>query len=553
VGKEINPCIMSKKLSANIVDLHLKEIYFADIEVVDGTIAKIKRQDQEKKDFPYILPGFVDAHVHIESSMLVPTKFGEQALKHGTVATVSDPHEIANVLGKEGVAYMVENAQHTPLKIYFGVPSCVPATGFETAGASLSAQEIGELFDEYDLLYLSEMMNYPGVIYNDSDVLSKLEEAKKRGKKIDGHAPGIHGADIVNYFSKGITTDHECFSLDEALEKAAFGVHILIREGSAAKNYEALKPLFHSHPSQLMFCSDDKHPDDLIQGHINLLVKRALQDGFDYFDVLKAASLNPVMHYGLNVGLLRPGDPADFILVDDPYNLQILQTWINGSPVWPQDALYLDSARQIAIVNQFQCDPIKPDCLKLTLNDSLVKVIQALDGELITKKVEIQLKNAVSGISIHQDVLKLVVLNRYRNSAPAIALIKGFGLSRGALASTVAHDCHNIIAVGTTDEEIANAINLLIEHRGGITANDGENALVLSLPIAGLMSDKSCHEVAHVYQKLDQMAKKMGSDLRAPYMTLSFMALLVIPELKLSDLGLFDGSNFAFTSLQEKR
>lgn len=545
------PLMTTKTLIANLIDLHTCSIYLAEMTVKDGKIHSLVRKGEESSEHPYLLPGFVDAHVHIESSMLVPSKFGEQALRHGTVATISDPHEIANVMGNEGISFMVENAKNTALKIYFGVPSCVPATKFETSGATLTAEDIGELFDRYDLLYLSEMMNYPGVISRDPDVMAKIAEAKKRGKKIDGHAPGLRGQEMVEYFSHGISTDHECYTLDEAIGKANVGVNILIREGSAAKNYEALKTLLLSHPSQVMFCSDDKHPDDLYIGHINLLVKRAIQDGFDLFHVLRAASLNPVRHYGLDVGLLSMGDPTDFIVIDNLSDFTVLQTWIEGEQVWPNPMANLNSF-QIPLVNKFDAVHVEPTQLQLRLrSDAAVKVIHAIDGELITERVSLASPASENGINVEEDILKLVVVNRYHFAKPAIALIKGFGLKRGALASTVAHDCHNIIAVGTEDELIAQAINTVVDCKGGIAAVDYDKQLVLPLSIAGLMSDKSCAEVAHAYQSLDRMAKDMGSTLQAPYMTLSFMALLVIPKIKLSDLGLFDGLNFQFLTLQD--
>jgi len=540
-------------VTGKLVDIRKRSIYSAEIKVVDGVIASITPMGEDDIDDGYLLPGFIDAHIHIESSMLVPTEFALIALKHGTVATVSDPHEIANVLGVSGVEYMVRNAAQSPLKFTFGAPSCVPATNFETAGAQISAEDIAYMFDELGLTYLSEMMNYPGVIYDDPDVMRKIAVARERNVPIDGHAPGLRGEGLLKYASAGITTDHECFTYEEAKEKLDIGMKVIIREGSAAKNYPALHPLIADYASSLMFCSDDKHPDDLLLGHINSLVARAVQDGYDLYDVLQMACINPVEHYRLPVGGLKVGDPADFIRVYDLESFKVKDSWIDGQQVVSNEEV-LVSKVEIDVVNQFNANRLEPFDLHVKDIGSPIRVIKAIDGELITESFTYHLKGdgdkLVSDISA--DVLKMVVHNRYEPAKPAVAFIHGFGFTSGAIASSVAHDCHNIVAVGTDDASILSAVNAIIDTKGGICVNDGHKNHIMPLPIAGIISELSAVEAAELYSNLDRKTKELGSTLRSPFMTLSFMALLVIPKLKLSDLGLFDGGSFQFVDLYEK-
>jgi adenine deaminase len=543
---------MNFKISGQLIDLHQRRIYPAAVTVADSRITQIKELNEAPGR--YLLPGFIDAHVHIESSMLVPAAFAQMAVVHGTIATISDPHEIANVCGIAGVQYMIDNAAQTPFKCFFGAPSCVPATSFETAGAILGPEDVDILLASPDIWYLAEMMNYPGVLHKDADVMSKLAAATKHGKPVDGHAPGLTGTDAAAYAAAGITTDHECTRLEEALDKIDAGMHILIREGSAAKNFEALQPLLGSHPERVMLCSDDKHPDDLALGHINQLVLRALAYGHDLYDVLRAACINPVNHYQLPVGLLREGDPADFIVVDNPERLQILQTYIGGRLVAEAGKSLLPDLPAKAI-NNFQAILRTATDFRLPYNgeNTEVRVIDVQDGQLVTSEgfapLTIEDRLAIASPAI--DVLKMAVVNRYVDDAqPAIAFIRGFGLQRGAIASTVAHDCHNIIAVGVDDAVICAAINAVINAKGGIAVAESEKKVhCLPLPVAGLMTTLNGYEVAGQYTAIDQQAKSLGATLHAPFMTLSFMALLVIPSLKLSDKGLFDGMRFRFTSL----
>jgi adenine deaminase len=499
---------------------------------------------------PYILPGFIDAHVHIESSMLTPSQFARLAVVHGTVATISDPHEIGNVLGVQGVQYMIANGRQVPFKFYFGAPSCVPATTFETAGATITAADIEVLFKQNNIKYLAEMMNWPGVLYQHSDVMAKIALAQKYNKPVDGHAPGLRGEQACQYIAAGISTDHECFTAEEALDKLEAGMKILIREGSAARNFDALIHLLHEHASRMMFCSDDKHPDSLVAGHINELVKRAIAGGIDVFKVLRAACVNPVKHYGLEVGLLQPGDPADFIVVNNLSEFRVEKTYINGELVADKGNSLIPSVAS-EIVNNFNASPKTPEHFAVLAEKGSLQVIEALEGQLITNKLPLPAKivNGHAVADTQRDMLKIAVVNRYKDVAPAIAFIKKFGLNKGAIASSVAHDSHNIIAVGVDDDSIARAVNALIAVKGGIAAVYDDVVQVLPLPIAGLMTGEDGYAVARQYEALDKMAKDMGSTLQSPFMTLSFMALLVIPSLKLSDKGLFDGEKFAFAPL----
>lgn len=537
------------KVSGQIVDVLHKQIFSGTIAVTNGKITHIIREPVASQQ--YILPGFVDAHVHIESSMLVPSEFARLAVPHGTVAAVSDPHEIANVLGIKGVEYMIENGRKVPFKFYFGAPSCVPATSFETAGAEVTPEDIEELFQRPEIKYLAEMMNWPGVLNQDPLVMQKITLAKKFGKQVDGHAPGLRGEQARQYAAAGITTDHECFTAAEARDKLASGMKVLIREGSAAKNFDALIELLPEFPDQVMFCSDDKHPDSLVESHINALVKRALAREIEVFTVLQAACVNPVLHYGLEVGLLRENDPADFIILDSlSPDFTVLETFINGERVAEHGVTKLEYTPSSTINNfNIQLKAVAdfhfPATEPLQLN-----VIEAYDGQLITGQLTapalITAENNVIA-DVANDILKIAVVNRYRNEKPALAFIKNFNLKSGAIASSVAHDSHNIIAIGADDVSLCKAVNLLIKEQGGIAAVNGNDLKVLPLPVAGLMSAENGYEVALAYSEIDAMSKEMGSTLQAPFMTLSFMALLVIPALKLSDQGLFNGENFSFT------
>lgn len=556
------------KVQGNIVDIQNHNIFFGEVTTENGKIKSIESiHHAPLAAYPYILPGFIDSHVHVESSMLVPSEFARLAVVHGTVSTISDPHEIANVCGMEGVEFMIENGKTVPFKFNFGAPSCVPATIFETAGAALDSNDVKLLLERPEIKYLSEMMNFPGVLFKDEEVMKKIAAAHALGKPVDGHAPGLRGDAAQQYIDAaspdtskdgekkwkiGISTDHECFTADEALDKLQRGMKILIREGSAAKNFEALIGLMNDWPDMMMFCSDDKHPDSLVAGHINQLCARAVAKGIDIFNVLKAACINPILHYKLDVGKLEIGDDADFIITENLADFKVLKTFINGE-------LVAENGRPIgrwqmadsgsATVNNFNCNLKNVhDFVVPFLGENEIPVIEALDGQLITNKLFFTpvVKDGLIVSDVANDVLKIVVVNRYFDAIVAISFVKDFGLTQGALASSVAHDSHNIIAVGVDDESICEAVNLVIKERGGVSAVGNGASKVLALPVAGLMSNEDGYKVAESYTAIDKMTKELGATLAAPFMTLSFMALLVIPHLKLSDKGLFDGDGFKF-------
>ncbi|PEN13459.1 adenine deaminase [Longibacter salinarum] len=544
----------SFSLAGRIVDLHERDIRPGVVHVVDGRIDRIELVEQDVPD-RYLLPGFVDAHVHVESSMLTPSEFARVAVMHGTVATVSDPHEIANVLGVDGVEYMIADGTDVPCTFAFGAPSCVPATPFETAGAELDAEAVDALLARADVPYLSEVMNYPGVIDHDNELMAKIDAARRRQKPVDGHAPGLRGHGVEAYASAGVQTDHECVTIEEAREKLAAGMKILIREGSAAKNFDALIPLMDEAPDQLMFCSDDKHPDALVEGHIDDLVRRAIQAGYDRYDVLRAACVNPVEHYGLNVGLLREGDRADMIVVSDLESFEVKDSYVGGVHVASGGETFIPR-KTSPVVNRFGASPVEPSAFRIEAPGATrptVRVIDAVDNQLVTSEAHIDasVRDGEIVADPERDVLKIAVVNRYHDADPAVALIRGFGLSEGAIASSVAHDSHNIVAVGSNDEQLAEAVNAVIETKGGIAAVGRGTTRLLPLPIAGLISDRPYDEVARRYTALSRFVQEdLDSPMDAPFMTLSFMALLVIPKLKLSDKGLFDGESFEFVGLR---
>jgi adenine deaminase len=542
-----------KKVGGRIFDFENRCFVNGLLWIDNGRIVRIERTQNEFTE--YVFPGLIDAHVHIESSMLVPSEFSRLVVPRGTIGVVTDPHEIANVLGEKGVEFMLRNAAQVPLKFFFGAPSCVPATEYESSGGVLDAQVVKTLLQRDDIWFLSEMMNFPGVIYGAPEVDAKLEAARSLGKVIDGHAPGLSGEMLKKYVGAGIVTDHECFSLEEAMEKIECGMKIQIREGSAAKNFETLWTLVKTHPKMVMLCTDDSHPDELIrEGHMDKIIRRGLAKGLSIFDLMQACVINPVEHYQLPVGLLREGDPADFIVINNLEDFDIQFTYINGVKVFDKKKGVLFDKVVVEPENLFVANPVRPEQLTVTLPmpDSKVRVIEALDGELITKSFLWKPSSSEVHSDVEMDILKLIVLNRYQPDAlPQIGFIRGFGLQKGALASSVAHDSHNVIAIGVSDQEIVAALNLVIENKGGIAAVNGISKKVLPLPVGGIMSSMDGEEVAEMYEDIDAVAKQLGCMLRAPFMTLSFMSLLVIPELKLGDKGLFDVSAFKFVSLIE--
>jgi adenine deaminase len=541
-------------IHANLVNITDKQIYEANIRF-SSTIDAISIIGAENPALPYITPGFIDSHIHIESSMLTPSQFARMAVVHGTVATISDPHEIANVCGMDGIDFMIADGKKVPFKFYFGAPSCVPATEFETAGATINVDDVALLLQRNEIKYLSEMMNFPGVLASDATVMAKIALAKQYHKPIDGHAPGLSGKAAKRYIYANsdavvISTDHECFTAEEALGKLQYGMKILIREGSAAKNFDALIDLLNDWEDMMMFCSDDKHPDSLAFSHINELCKRAVSKGVNVYKVLKAACINPVRHYKLNVGQLQVGDAADFVILNNVKDFNVLATYVDGNNVAANGQSYITVSKS-AVLNNFHCKPINAQQLKISSSayGNTVPTIKALDGQLITERLEINKALLSSGDSLISntsiDVLKIIVVNRYNSAPIAKGFVKNFGLQVGAIASTVAHDSHNIIAVGVDDECLTQAVNLVVEAKGGLSYATGNSSKILALPIAGLMTNEDGYVVSTDYTNMDKYVKTtMGATLASPYMTLSFMALLVIPKLKLSDKGLFDGELF---------
>ncbi|MBQ8222745.1 MAG: adenine deaminase [Bacteroidales bacterium] len=539
------------QVSGQIVDVVGSRIFRGKIEIDNDKIINIIEEDNDEDKI--IMPGFVDSHVHIESSLLVPTEFARLAVTQGTVATVSDPHEIANVLGVEGVRYMIEVGKKSPFKFYFGAPSCVPATTFESSGAVIDSDDIEELLSDDEIKYLGEMMNYPGVLFDDNEVLKKIESAKRHNKVVDGHAPMLKGDDLIKYCNAGISTDHECSNMEEAREKAQLGMKIQIREGSAANNFYALIPIIKEFPDRVMLCSDDAHPHELLHSHINGLVKKAIGLGYNILDVIKAATITPIKHYNLEVGLLQKNDPADFIIIDNFNDFNILKTYIDGELVAENGQSLLPKTK-VETINNFVAEKVAAVDFRVRDERKEIKIIGIIEGELLTEKLIGKTKvvedNLVSDVD--NDILKIAVINRYEKKKPAVGFIKNFGLKKGALASSVAHDSHNIVVIGCSDEEMAEAANMIIETKGGFSVYSSEKKMLLPLPVAGIMTNDDAFKVADDYMKIKDLAKSLGSNLRDPFMTMEFMALLVIPKLKLSDKGLFDCEKFELTSLFEE-
>lgn len=547
---------MKKYIEGKIVDIQQRRIYQGTLTIEAGKITAI-HEGSMATDPPcttyttgYIMPGFIDAHVHIESAMLTPENFGKVAITKGTVAVVTDPHEIANVLGVAGIQFMLDNSKKSPIKTFFTIPSCVPATPFDVSGGCVSAAEVEQLAATKQFVGLSEMMNVPGVLFQDKEVMAKLHTAQKYGYPIDGHAPLLSGENLKKYTEAQITTDHECSTIEEAEEKIKNGMKILIREGSAARNYEALKTLIKTHPEATMFCTDDSHPDELLsKGHIDKMVRQALRDGFNLFDVLRIASLNPIHHYGLNVGQLREGDEADFIVVDNLTDFNTKAVYMHGKKSdTVKDCATKEEEKEDLHLNSFNHAEIQVEALRKEMRKA-TPVIEVEDGELVTQLYTYTPSEETDNLEavLKEDILKIVYINRYTNGIPQVAFCKGFNLTSGAFASCIAHDSHNIIAVGCTDADLCKAINQVIKQKGGLAVSQTGKVDSLSLPIGGIMSDHKATYVAEQYSKLNRLLAGMGCTLRAPFMTLSFLSLVVIPSIKIGEQGLFlyDQMNWA--------
>ncbi|MCF8357528.1 MAG: adenine deaminase [Prolixibacteraceae bacterium] len=540
-----------KIIEGNIVDVVKREIFKGRI-FFENNISKIERIEYVN-DTNFILPGFIDAHLHIESTMLTPVEYSKIALKHGVIAAITDPHEIANVCGIDGINYMIDNAKKTPMKIYFGAPSCVPATPFENNGAIISAKEIEALFKSKKCFQLSEMMNFPGVINDDKDVWEKIKVAKKYNRKIDGHAPLLSGEGLKKYIEAGISTDHETTKLDEALEKIKDGMKIILRNSSASRDFLHLISLIETHPNKTMMCTDDCHPDDLEKGYINEMVKTAIEKGYNVFDVISIASKNAKDHYGTETGLLQLYDPADFIVIDNFKNFNIKKVFVNGIEQLNEDPIKKQNPKN-EIINNFHQNKIFLNDVRFPSKNKKINAIRIIEDSIITKKEKYQIKENVEYFEseTEDDILKIVIVNRYKKAKPTVGFVNGFNLKKGAIGSSVAHDSHNIVVIGVSDKEICKAISSIQESKGGLVAVNGNETHLLPLPIGGIMSDKSCEEVSRQYKSLNNIAKEMGCKIHAPFMTLSFMSLLVIPEIKIGDMGLFDVNKFSFINVYDE-
>lgn len=559
----LNLIIMTYSITGNLVDVINETIIPSEVTIENGIIADINSIKTKCDNF--IIPPFVDSHLHFESSMLMPSEFARNAAIHGTVGIISDPHEIANVLGMEGIKYFIDDIKNVPTKIFFGAPPCVPATDFETAGATITTEDIEELFKNYKLNLLSEVMNFPGVINDEENIINKIKIAKTYGKVIDGHCPKLTENDLKKYINAGISTDHEVTKCSEAEEKIANGMIIQIRNGSAAKNFNRLYPLIDKYPDKLMFCSDDLEPNDLKKGHINLIVKEAIKRKMNIMNILKIASINPIKHYNINVGTLKIKEPADFLIVNNLNDMEIIKTFCNGNIIAENGSTNI-KYKKPKIINNFNAEPIKIEDIQLKISNKNqnktnvnVNVIRIMKKTIITQREihNLEVKNGYIMPKINrtkEEINKLVIVNRYKkDTKPAVAFVVGFGFDMMAIASSVSHDSHNIIAIGGDDMLICEAINKVIEAKGGIAVTWGnKNKLyhrILKLPIAGLISDLNIEEVTKTMDIIKKAAE-IESKTNSPFMMLSFLSLLVIPEIKLSDKGLFDVNKFEFMNIE---
>ncbi len=531
-------------IRGNLLNVFTEEIYSAEIGFENGLISCVKPVDGNFNTL--ILPGFIDSHIHIESSMLCPSRFAEAVIPHGTTSVIADPHEIANVMGVNGINYMFEDASTVPLKMFLTAPSCVPATKFETSGGIITSKDIDALLKRPEFVGLGEVMNFPGVIGQDPDVIEKLEVAHAHKKPIDGHAPMLSGTELCSYVAAGISTDHESTTPSEAFEKRRLGMKIMMREGSSAKNLKALAAVGGD-----FIVSDDKDPEDLVEGHVDKMLLKAIEYGIDPVKALKMVTLNPAEHYSLNNGNLVPGKAADMVIVDDIEKLNVKKVYIDGKLVSNNGTLNFE-VNPLKLQSTFKSSPKKPDDFNL-YSDSpkTVRVIEIIEDQLITHKTtaHLNIQNGNLMADIENDVLKIAVVERYGNNRMTNGFIKGFNLKNGAIASSVAHDSHNIIVIGTNSTDMTKAVNSVITNNGGLSVVSNGKVTDLKLPLAGLMSDRTAKEVAKDLTILKQLVRDLGSNLSSPFMTMSFLALLVIPNLKISDKGLFDVEKFEFVNL----
>ena len=546
--------------NARIINVFTGEVAPDAVAISDGMIVGFgpyEAQTVVDVDGRYVAPGFIDSHVHIESSMACVAEFARAVLVHGTTTVAADPHEIANVLGSAGIEYMLHSAEHQPMNLYFTLPSCVPATGMETAGARLTAEDLRPFLMEEKIVALAEMMNYPGVLMRDPDVLSKITAARQQKKPVDGHAPGLKGRELHAYIAAGVQSDHECTTAQEAREKLAAGLAIMIRQGTGAKNLQALLPLVNAKTSRrMMWCTDDRHPNDLIaDGHIDSIVREAIQSGLDPHLAIQMATLNPAAYFGLShLGAIAPGKQADLVVFSDIKKPVIQQVYCRGILTAENGKIRPEvQFPATATVTPAMHIDLQNIDFSIPAEQDRIRVIEIVSDQLITRErieaTPVKNHQAVSDPS--KDLIKIAVVERHKGTGNiGKGYIKGLGLKQGALASSVAHDSHNIIIVGTSDEDMRAALEAVVEMGGGLAAvSNGRLLAGLPLPIAGLMSLESVSTVRDQLERLIAITHDMGTTLQDPFMTLSFMALPVIPELKLTDMGLIDVSKFEIVPL----
>lgn len=536
---------MSRPIEGNIVDVLTGEIFPGRIGHEGGVITSVERTPGPFRSF--LVPGFIDCHVHIDSSLLCPSRFAEAAVPHGTTAVVTDPHEIANVLGVPGIAWMREDAACAPFRVFFTAPSCVPATPFETSGATLGPAEVEKLLAEDDVVALGEVMNYHGAIARDPDVMAKIRAARVSGKPIDGHGPLLAGNALREYLSLGISTDHECTGAAEAFEKHDLGMRILVRDGSAAKNLAALAPFARMH--EFLLVTDDILASDLLAGHLDTRLATAVSLGVEPLHALRAATIRPAEHYRLPLGAMAKGRKADAVRVADLSSFAVEEVYIGGTLVAAGGAAAF-APRPVPMPGAIRIAPKGADDFALPASgrSAKVRVIRVIPDEIVTgsETADLRVEHGRVVPDAGRDVLLISVVNRYREAPVASGFVSGFGLKTGAIASSVAHDSHNIIAVGTNPGDMAAAVGAIVRESGGLAACGGGSATVLPLPLAGLMSGDPPRDVHERLERLHAAACGMGCVLPRPFMTLSFLSLLVIPRLKIGDRGLFDADAFRF-------
>lgn len=549
--------------NANIVNVLSEEIHEADIAIADGIIAGIGENYHGEKEIningAFVTPSFIDGHVHLESSMMLPKEFAKAVLPAGTTTVIIDPHEIANVFGLHGISFMHEAVKNLPMDVYTMLPSCVPATPFETSGFDLNSYDLSLLIDKPWVLGIAEMMNFPGVLNLDKNVMAKLELAKQKDKRIDGHAPMLSNKDLCAYIASGVKSDHECTTPNEAIEKLRLGMYLMIREGTAAKDLNALIPVLKNcNTRKCLFVTDDRHPSDLKE-HINGMVRRSVEAGVDPIKAVQCASLNTAEYFGLkDLGAVAPGYKADLLILPDLKTFKPDMVIKGGKTVYENGGLTVnfEEAEVPSVRGSVNVKWIEKDDFRINALSDTTRTIEIIPHQLVTKstisKIKVENGNAVSNVDT--DTLKICVIERHRATGNiGKGFVKGFNIKNGAIASTVAHDSHNMIVVGTNDEDMYIAAVELVKTQGGkVVVSNGQVLSKLPLPIAGLMSNEKFEYVVDKCEELNNAAHSIGCTLEDPFMTMGFLSLPVIPELKITDKGIFDTTKFDFVNIFDK-